>query len=133
MSLEANKAIVQRLFAEVINRRQLDGVDGLFAPGHIHHFPDRTFQGPEGVKTLFAGIHDTFPECEMDIEDMIAEGDKVAVRFTARATHGATGKRVTYTGMDFFRIEDGKIVERRGEVDMLRLQQQLGTISSSGR
>jgi predicted SnoaL-like aldol condensation-catalyzing enzyme len=129
--LDANKAVVRRLFDEVINQGKLEVVDDLFGPQHVHHFPHRDYHGPQGARELFAGIRQTFPVCHMAIDDMIAEGEMVAVRFTARVTHGATGKRATYEGADFFRLADGKIVERHGLVDMQSLQQQLSDGSAS--
>jgi predicted ester cyclase len=131
MSLDAQKAVVRRLFDVVINQGKLEVVDDLFGPQHVHRFPHRAYHGPQGVRELFAGIRQTFPECHMAIDDMVAEGETVAVRFTARVTHGATGKRAAYEGVDFFRFADGKIVERRGLVDMQSLQQQLSGESAS--
>src|SRR5919107_3395283 len=116
MSLEANKAVVQRLFDEVINRGQLDAVNDLFGPGHVHYLGAQIFHGPEGARTLFANIRTMFPDCQMTIDELLAEGDKVMASFTARGTHAPTGHAVDYTGIDIFRLADGKIVERRGLV-----------------
>jgi ketosteroid isomerase-like protein len=125
MSLEANKAIVRRLFDEVINRGLLDAVDELFGPAHVHYLGAQEFHGPAGARTLFANIRTTFPDCHMTIDALLAEGDQVVASFTSRGTHAPTGHAVDYTGIDIFRLADGKIVERRGLVDTATLQQQV--------
>jgi predicted ester cyclase len=74
------------------------------------------------------------------IEDMVAEGDKVAARFTARGVHRGAfmglrpmGKSITMTGIEIFRIEDGKIAELWGEANLLGLMQQLGILPPLGK
>jgi steroid delta-isomerase-like uncharacterized protein len=74
-----------------------------------------------------------FEHLNVTVEEMVAEGDRVAARFTARGIHkGAfmglppTGKPITMTGMEIFRIEDGRIAELWGEANLLGLMQQLG-------
>ena len=76
-----------------------------------------------------------FPDLRVKNEDVIAEGDKVVARWTARGTHNGalmnippTGKQVTLKGIDVLRIEGGKIVERWGEFDALGMLHQLGVI-----
>jgi steroid delta-isomerase-like uncharacterized protein len=78
-----------------------------------------------------------FPDTRMTIEDEIAEGDKVVIRWTIRGTHkgeymgiAPTGKEVTVTGISVYRIERGKIVEDWSNNDMLGMLQQLGAIPS---
>ena len=132
MTSEANKAVVRRLFDEVLNRGNLELVDELFAPECVHHIGGRELRGPAAVKALFAGIRSALPDTQATIEDMIAEDDKVAVSFTIRGTHrgtlmdiSATGRQVAYTGVDIFQLARGRIVKRRGEIDLLGLQRQL--------
>jgi ketosteroid isomerase-like protein len=125
MSLEANKAVIRRLFDEVINRGHLDTVQELFGPGHVHYVGAQEFHGPEGARALFANVRTMFADGRMTIDELLAEGDKVMASFTARGTHAATGHALDYTGIDIFRLADGKIVERRGIVDMATFQQQV--------
>jgi len=81
-----------------------------------------------------------FPDWQVTVEDMIAEGDKVVARYTAHGTQRgellgipATGKSVTTTAIDIFRIADSKIAEHRVESDTLGLMQQLGVLLAPGQ
>ena len=137
MSTEENRMLVHRFFEELWNQENLAVADELLASGHVHHFSDGDITGPDGVKQLVSWLRTAFPDIHTSIDDVVAEADKVVVRFTIRGTHQGegmgfppTGKRVVYTGIDIFRITDGRIVERWGEVDSLGLRQQLGTLSS---
>lgn len=139
MSTEDNKVLVRRFFEDLWNQGNLAVADDLLAPEHVHHFPDGDIHGPDGVKQLVSGLRTALPDFHMSTDDVVAEADKVVMRFTIRGTHQGegmglppTGKRVVYTGIDIFRIAGGKIVERWGEVDMLGLLQQLGVVSSMG-
>lgn len=76
-----------------------------------------------------------FPDFVITVEDIVAEGDRVMTRWTARGTHQGplmdvppTGKKVEMTGITFNRVADGKIIEQRENADMLGLRQQLGVI-----
>ena len=139
MPTEENKALVRRFFEEMWNQGDMSVANELLAADHVHHFSDEDIHGPDGVKQLVHWLRTTFPDIYTSTDDMVAEGDKVAVRFTIRGTHlgegmsvPPTGKRVVYTGVDIFRLAGGRIVERWGEVDSLGLRQQLGTIPPIG-
>jgi predicted ester cyclase len=91
------------------------------------------------TKPVFMLLHSAFPDLQIEIEDLIAEGDKVVGRVTARGTHqGAfmgiapTGKPVSFNAIDVVRIAGGKIVERWSQADNLALLQQLGGGSGPG-
>jgi steroid delta-isomerase-like uncharacterized protein len=136
VSAEENKAIIQSV-EEALNRGDWDAVDRLFAASYVDHDPSRAGlpPGPEGVKQAWSMFRAAFPDLQVTIEDMIAEGDKVAVRGVVRGTHQGelmgippTGKQVTATLIDVNRIESGKLVERWAEQDNLGMMQQLGVI-----
>jgi steroid delta-isomerase-like uncharacterized protein len=136
VSAEENKAIIQSV-EEALNRGDWDVVDRLFAASYVDHDPSRAGlpPGPEGVKQAWSMFRAAFPDLQVTIEDMIAEGDKVAVRGVVRGTHQGelmgippTGKQVTATLIDVNRIESGKLVERWAEQDNLGMMQQLGVI-----
>jgi predicted ester cyclase len=136
-----NVAVIQRFFAELWNGGSLSAADTLLAPGHVHHVAGGDLTGPESVRQYVAGLRATFPDMRTTMEDIIAAGDKVVVRFTIYGTYQgrgegniepAAGKQVTCTGIDIFRLAGGKIVERWGELDALGLQQQLGATSKLG-
>jgi steroid delta-isomerase-like uncharacterized protein len=135
MSLEENKAIVRRFSEEVLSKGNLTVVDELFSKDVIDHnpaTPDQT-SGIEGVRQTLAMLREALPDMKCKIEDMIAEGDKVAMRSTTSGTHKgplmgipATGKQMTTTTFVIFRIKDGKITERWAQGDRLGMLQQLG-------
>ncbi len=135
MSAEQNKAIVRQAY-DAINRNDLDALDEMVASDVTDHDP-APGQGPglEGVKDYFSWLHAAFPDVHMDVEDMIAEGDKVVARISVSGTHqgefmgiAPTGNRVTITGIDILRITDGKVVEHWGKFDDLGMMQQLGVM-----
>ena len=112
MSAEENKAAQRRIIEEIINRKNLDLADELFSEEHELH-PEATgvVRGPEGMKRAFAGLHEEFPDVQVEIEDMVAEGDVVAVRLTFSGTHAPSGERATWPEMIFARCSGGKAVE----------------------
>ena len=135
MSIEEKKAICRRIVDEV-NKRNLDTAIELIASDYVDHSdPPGTSPGPLAVKQRFTMLCSAFPDLRVALEDMVAEGDRVAVRFTLHGTHygdfmgmSPTGKHVTVSGIDINRIRDGKLVERWASVDMLGMLQQLGAI-----
>jgi steroid delta-isomerase-like uncharacterized protein len=140
MSTEDNKRIARR-FLQVWGQASLDSVDELAAPTLSVFYPlfGTPADGPEAFKQHLMAVHAAIPDAVMDIEQEIAEGENVVLRWRVRGTHlGAfmsrppTGKQVTWTGITMYRIVDGKVVEERGEEDTLALVQQLGVIPASG-
>lgn len=141
MAGEANKALLRRYFDEGTNRGNLDVVDELFAPDYVHHDPANpdVVVGNEGVKRHIATLRGAFPDIAFTVQEMIAEGDDVVVRWKADLTHTGdyfgippTGKRATITGVNYWRIKNGKAVEGWVNRDDLSLMQQLGLIPSQG-
>ncbi len=134
---EENKAIARRAY-EAINQNNLDALDEMVASDVTDHDagPGQA-PGLEGVKQIFSSLHTAFPDFHMDVEDMIAEGEKVVARVTMSGTHqgefmgiAPTGNRVEVSGIDILRIADGKFVERWGNFDDLGMMQQLGAVPS---
>jgi predicted ester cyclase len=130
MSTEQNKAIARRSIEELWNDRNVEVIDELFTEDyHDPGFKDRrAFR--DTAAGLFAG--EVPPDFHITIEDQIAEGNKVVIRWTWRLTHtvpflgfAPTGKHITWTGISIYRLEGGKIVEGWFNNDM-NLEQQLG-------
>ena len=141
MSAE-NKAIVRRFFEEAVNKGNMTVVDELIAQNYIEHKgPVGPPSGIEGFKQFIAMVATAFPDLQVTIEDLIAEGDKVVARVTVRGTHKGTlmgnipptGKHAVWTGIDIFQIANGKIVGRWNQRDLLGLMQQLGVIAATGQ
>jgi len=135
MSIEENKEIVHR-YQEIYNSNNLDALgevvsEDLLTPRIMPGIPS----GIEGAKAAHRIMLAGFPDYQTSIDDMFAEGDKVAARITMTGTHWGdfmgippTGKHVSFTGIYIARIADGKIVEHWGEEDGVNLLQQLGVL-----
>jgi steroid delta-isomerase-like uncharacterized protein len=137
---EANKALVRRFANELMNRGNLQVADEICAPNAVNHSaPPGSPAGPAGVKQMVTMYRSAFPDMRVTIEDLVAEGDKVAARWSVTGTHRgelmgipATGKRVTVTGMEINRFAGGKLVEHWESFDQLGLMQQLGVVPTPG-
>jgi predicted ester cyclase len=136
MSTEENKQIFRRFIEEFWNQRNLEVADELFAPDAVSPTAPQLPRGPQGVKEIGGMVLRGFPDFHMTIEDLVAEGDKVAARFMERGTHrgefmgiAPTGNQATWTEIGILRIKDGKVVESWFQTDMLGLMRQLGAIA----
>lgn len=137
---EENKTIVCHGAEEIWNNGNLDLVDKIFATNFVNHNPNRPEVGNlSSYKQYVANVRDAFPDFNITIEDIVAEGDKVAIRYIWSGTHKGelmglppTGKQVKVTGMQIFRIASGKVVENWWNSDYLGLMQQLGVIPPMG-
>ena len=123
MSVEENKDLVRREQEELWNHTgDLDAADELFPADQA-----------EAAKQEAAGFRRGFPDVVSTIEDLMAEGDKVVARWRSRATHqgdymgiAPTGNEVEFTGISFYRIEEGKIAQSWNIEDRLGLMRQIG-------
>ena len=136
MSAEENKALVERFVEEFWNEGNTSAADELMAPDAEIHMPTGEVVDVDGLKGFAGTFRESFPDWHSTFEELVAEGDRVAERWTGRGTHQGelqgippTGKRVEVPGSVFYRIVGGKIVEFRGQLDMMDLMQQLGVIA----
>jgi len=136
MSSAELKAIVRRVLEEILGQGQLELANQLIADTYVHHgaIPGLP-PGREGFRQVVTLLRTAFPDLQVTIEDLIAEGDIVAARVIASGTHrGAiggispTGTRATFTAIHIYRIDAGQVVERWGEGNILGLLQQLGEL-----
>lgn len=132
LSLEENKAIIRRWY-DAENAKDLSSIEDIVASDCVDHA--HQLQGVEAYKQYIVAFAQGFPDFHETIEDLIAEGDKVWVRFTFTGTHtgeyrgvAPTGKKVTAEIVDIFRIVDGKVVEWWEVADALKMSKQLGLI-----
>ena len=132
MSPEDNKVTVRRFYDEVITQKNLAVLEELVGDRYVSHdLPS----DPAALKRFISGFHSAFPDGQITIEQMIAEGDTVALRATFHGTQTGqfqdippTDKAVTVPAQDMYRLIEGKIVEHWGGPNQLRLLQQLGVI-----
>ncbi|MBI1259505.1 MAG: ester cyclase [Chloroflexi bacterium] len=135
MSVEANKALV-REFADLIDAGDLESALTFFSPDYTDHTPSIGLPpGVEGVRVFYNAQFAAFADRRTTSLDMIGEGDKVVHRLSGDITHTGeflgippTGKHVTWSCIDIWRIADGKFVEHWVEADMMGLMQQLGVM-----
>ena len=139
MFTEENKAIVRRFFEEGPLKGNLNAAYELLSPDFILHVPLPVSAGIKGIHEVIITCRAAFEHLNVTIEDMIAEGNNVTACFTAHGIHKgdfmglqATEKPITMTGIEIFRIKNGRIVELWGEANLLGLMQQLGIFPTSG-
>lgn len=140
MSAEDNKAVARRFIDEVFVEGRVDAVDELAAADFVPHSWPSVKPGVESLKQAVKRVSAGLSGVSMKIEDMIAEGDKVAVRLTAHGKHAgdfmglpATGKEYTISETHIFRVRDGKVTEHWRDADMLGLMRQLGALPEPGK
>jgi steroid delta-isomerase-like uncharacterized protein len=139
MSSESNKTVVRRYYEEVLNAGNLGVLEAIARPDHVEHDP-LPGQGTgiagfrQRVSMLREGLSPQFT-----IEQLVAEGDTVVVRWTNRGKHVApflgippTNKSFTIAGIDVHTMKDGKLAEHHHVVDQLSMMQQLGLIPGPG-
>jgi steroid delta-isomerase-like uncharacterized protein len=140
MTIEENKALVRRFVDEVQSAGNIDAIDDLCSPEFVNHSaPSGMPPNREGVKQVTAMFRQAFPDSYFTVEDMIAEGDKVATHKTFHGTHEGefmgmppTGRRVSMELIDIVRISEGRVVEHWSMGDNLGMMQQLGVIPRPG-
>jgi predicted ester cyclase len=128
------KELARRWFSEVMSEGKTEVIDELCAPGFVDHNPlPGTSADLAGIKDFVAQIRAAFPDLQMTADELIVEGDRLAVRSTMRGTHegdfmgiSATGKKVEVSNFDFVRFEHDQAAEHWGAIDSDALMEQLG-------
>ena len=141
MSAEENKTTMRR-YLDVFEQGNIELLDELLAPDYVNRTPATPDlpTGPEGVKGVVSMFRSAMPDLRVAVEDMIAEGDKVATRYTLEGTHEGelfgvppTGRRLSIKSMTVERVSDGKIREHWRVTDNLEMMQQLGVVPEPGQ
>ncbi len=121
-----NVALVHRWMDEVWNKGRTAVIDELMSSRCVVHGLGEDQHGPGGFRPFFTAYRDAFPDLNVHIDDVLSQGDEVAVRWSGSATHlgnglgfPATGRRATFTGMYFVRIDNGQFVEAWNNFDQL--------------
>jgi len=131
-----NKALLRRWFDEVWVKGRVDAIDEMLARNALIHGLGPEPQGPEEFKRFHAVYTSTFPDVTIQVEDILAEGNLVAARWSGTGTHrgeglgfAATGMPVRFSGMVFVRVENGMFAEGWNIFNELGMFQQLGIVN----
>jgi steroid delta-isomerase-like uncharacterized protein len=130
------KALAQRWFAEVMNEGKEEVIDELCAENFVDHDPlPGTSPDRQGIHDFVKQVRAAFPDIETTADDVLVEGDRLAVRSTVRGTHQgefmgipASGKKVEVSNYDFVRFENDQVVEHWGTIDSAALMEQIGAV-----
>jgi steroid delta-isomerase-like uncharacterized protein len=135
VTTESNKHIMERFTREFLTTGDAALAEEFISPDIVMHFAGQQQQGRDAYVAIVAANRDAFPDLVWTVEDMVADGDTVAVRYTMTGTHRGsfagvppTDKAVVAQSMAFYLLADGKIVEERAQLDMLGVLQQLGAV-----
>jgi predicted ester cyclase len=136
-AIEQNKELVRRLYATLMAEGDTRAADEILAEDYVDHDIPGPFPGDrEGLKQAVMGVRSAFPDVKPELDEIVGEGDLVAVRVEAGGTHtGApfmdvppAGAPIRWKEMHVFRCRDGRIVEHRGVFDLMAIMQQLGAL-----
>ena len=137
---EENKALVRCYFEEVLSKGNVDAVDEFMAPNYVDHsIPSGLPPGTEGLKQATTTYRTAFPDLKATLDDIFAEGDRVAYRWSVSGTHlgewlgiPPTGNHVTATGITHFRIAGGKVVEAWTSTDLSPTEEEKRWLTEGG-
>lgn len=135
MRLDQNKEVATRFIQEVFVKADPAAVDELATEDFVPHSWGEMPPGRDSLKAAQQRVSQGLSHARMTIEDVIAEGDRVAVRLTSHGRHDgefmgmpASGKEYTISETHIFRIADGKVAEHWRDADMLGLLRQIGAL-----
>lgn len=136
---EVNKSLVTRYIEEIWYRKRIDVLDDFLAPNYKRYLSPLTEPlSLGGQKQRLAGFLTAFPDVQLKVEDLVADGDRVAFRSTMQGTHQGvfqglqpTGKKFSVFLVDVIRVENGRFAEHWGGPDLLDLLKQLGAVLST--
>ena len=135
MTLDENKALVRRFVDEIFVRGLTGSVDELLADDFVSHTWRSTGDGRADLKRAIDRLSTVLADADFVVEDMIAEGDRVAVRVTARAMQvgellgvAPSGKSYSIGEIHILRIRDGRMVEHWHQYDQVGMMRQLGVV-----
>ena len=135
MANPTNEALVRRFYEEVWNEGDVEVAEEVFAPDYVRHDlrPTRAAPGGAGMAAIAAAFRAAFPDLRMDVDLILSDGDLVAARWTSAGTFSGrwgdvspTGVRAAFSGVNIFRIHDGRVVELWNHRDDLGLMEQVG-------
>jgi steroid delta-isomerase-like uncharacterized protein len=135
-----NEAVVRRFVDEVWNKGNLKLIDELLASDYVNHDPVNPTRGPDAERETIKKYRAAFPDCRLDIDDLISIGDRVVVRYHYSGTHekplegiAPTGRHVTGPGLSIHKFVGNRIQESHNVWDALGLMRQLGVFTMPGK
>jgi steroid delta-isomerase-like uncharacterized protein len=135
MTTSTHTSVVRRIFVEGFNQNRPEVFDELLGPDYVNHDLPTPAAGPEGFKQVIAAYLTAFPDMQVVVEDVLAEGDRVVTRGRLTGTHRgefmgipATGRQVSIPYIDIWRLEGGRAVDNWVQLDRLGMLQQLGGV-----
>jgi len=138
MSAE-NKVLIRKWFEEVWNKGRASAIDDLASSQAVVHGLTSEPLNLAAFKQFHAAYRNAFPDIKMQVDDVISEGEKIAVRWSGTGTHSgdglgfpASGNAVRFSGMLIVRVDNGKMIEGWNAIDELGLLQQIGAINLPG-
>lgn len=140
MSTEQNKVVLRRAAENFSRQGDKSAYLELYDANAVLHGLVGVEPGLASITQFYQNFWAAFPDCQLAVDNLVAEGDKVACNFVVRGTHQGnfmgippTGKPINLTGSTIFRFANGKCVERWSQADFLGLLQQLGVVPSPGQ
>ena len=140
MSTDTAKTLVSTYIEDVWNRADAQAFDRLTAPAFAYCLGGQPPRDRAAMLAFLQGVHAAFPDWRVQIDDIVAEGNTVAVRWSGQVTHEgpfhgipATGKRIAVSGVNLYRIEDGRIAQEWEQMDSLGMLAQLGVLPPAGK
>ena len=135
----ANKALLRRFYKEVYVDWDMALADEVLSPRFTSHdWPNDGRTGPQAFRDYYAAIRSAVPDARYEVDDLIAEGDRVVVRWTLLGTHqgdfggiAATGRPIALKGIAIYRVDGGKLMERWVVSDLHGLLEDIGASAST--
>jgi steroid delta-isomerase-like uncharacterized protein len=134
----ANKELVRRFYKEVYVDWNMALVDAVVSPRFVSHDWPEGASGPQAFRDYYSAIRSAVPDARYVVDDLIAEGDRVVVRWRLLGTHqGAfrgiapTGRAITLKGVAVYRLEDGKLMERWVVSDLYGMLDEIGAVEKA--
>jgi steroid delta-isomerase-like uncharacterized protein len=135
MNTNTTKDLVRRYVEDVWNRRDLAALEALTLPTFAYHLGGQPARHRAALGDFIRGTHAAFPDWRVEILDLIAEGNRAAVRWSGHVTHqgsfrgiAPTGRKITVTGINVYEVSEGRIAVEWEQTDSLGMLQQLGAL-----
>jgi predicted ester cyclase len=146
MTVEDNKAVVRRAYVDGMNERDMDVIRATFAPDYVNYFPagQGMIQGLDNFVLALSEFLGAFSDLTFTVEDILGEGERVALRWSASGVHtgeyrgipptvviAPTGRDISFSATDIYRVVGGRIVEEWNSLDGYDIMRQMGVLHAA--